>query len=78
MKVWSLFLLEEFSELRITCCQSFLCILLFHQLRLGKISPVPDLASLSALLFLDVIEVRVTKEAKSTEDSDEVTLALVV
>jgi hypothetical protein len=45
---------------------------------LGEISTVPDLASLSALLFLDVIEVRVTKEAKSTEDSDEVTLALVV
>ena len=62
IEVVSLLLLEELCEVGVTGRDSFLSVLLLLQLRESKVAAVKHLASLSSLLLLDVICVRVSEE----------------
>ena len=62
IEVVSLLLLEELCEVGVAGRDSFLSVLLLLQLRESKVAAVKHLASLSSLLLLDVICVRVSEE----------------
>ena len=57
MKVVSLLLLEELSEVGVSSSNSFLRVLLLPELGVSEVTAIEHLASLSSLCLLDVVRV---------------------